>query len=205
MIRLVNNLKKREGFTLIELMIVVAIIGILAAIAIPNFLRFQLRSKAGEGKVNLAAIRTAEEGYYAEYSTYVQTTLQSPVDEAAVGAQKNVWTDLSGFSEMGFEPEGDVYYTYAVETNGPGGSTTPPFTEYLASAVSDIDADAATELNVWGYVKPIPGTTTYGGGDSAYGGAWGCVDTGTYNSQTLAQDLLETVGPCAAGNGQSRF
>ena len=58
--------KSTKGFTLIELMIVVAIIGILAAIAIPNFLRFQLKSKSSEGKVNLAAIRTAEESYLAE-------------------------------------------------------------------------------------------------------------------------------------------
>ena len=66
-----RNLKQREGFTLIELMIVVAIIGILAAIAIPNFIKFQLRSKAGEGKVNLAGIRTAEESYFAEAGTYL--------------------------------------------------------------------------------------------------------------------------------------
>ena len=64
-----NN--QRGGFTLIELMIVVAIIGILAAIAIPNFLRFQLKAKSSEGKVNLAAIRTAEESYFAEYGGYV--------------------------------------------------------------------------------------------------------------------------------------
>ena len=67
----ISKLRKAEGFTLIELMIVVAIIGILAAIAIPNFIRFQLRSRAGEGKINLAAIRTAEEGYLAEFGRYV--------------------------------------------------------------------------------------------------------------------------------------
>ena len=55
---------RKGGFTLIELMIVVAIIGILAAIAIPNFLRFQLKAKTSEGKTNIAAIRTAEQSYY---------------------------------------------------------------------------------------------------------------------------------------------
>ena len=52
--------KQSKGFTLIELMIVVAIIGILAAIAIPNFMRYQLRAKASERKTNLEAIFKSE-------------------------------------------------------------------------------------------------------------------------------------------------
>jgi prepilin-type N-terminal cleavage/methylation domain-containing protein len=65
-----RSIKRSEGFTLIELMIVVAIIGILAAIAIPNFLKFQCKSKQSEAKVNLAGIFTAETAFFGEYNTY---------------------------------------------------------------------------------------------------------------------------------------
>ena len=62
--------KKTKGFTLIELMIVVAIIGILAAIAIPNFLRYQAKSKQSEAKANLGAIFTSEVSYKSEKDNY---------------------------------------------------------------------------------------------------------------------------------------
>ena len=58
--------KLSRGFTLIELMIVVAIIGILAAIAIPNFLSFQARARQSETKTNLKAIFTSIQSLYAE-------------------------------------------------------------------------------------------------------------------------------------------
>lgn len=62
--------KLQKGFTLIELMIVVAIIGILAAIAIPNFVRFQAKSKQSEAKANLKAIFVAKKSHFAELDTY---------------------------------------------------------------------------------------------------------------------------------------
>ena len=84
-----STIRRRKGFTLIELMIVVAIIGILAAIAIPNFLRFQLKAKSSEGKTNLAAIRTAEESYFAEYGAYVSA------DPSPAAVDDNQKTDFS--------------------------------------------------------------------------------------------------------------
>jgi type IV pilus assembly protein PilA len=63
-------LLKQEGFTLIELMIVVAIIGILAAIAIPNFLRYQATSRQSEAKTNLGGIFVSEVAYFGNQGAY---------------------------------------------------------------------------------------------------------------------------------------
>ena len=67
-----KTLKKKlsRGFTLIELMIVVAIIGILAAIAVPNFMKFQARARTAEVKANLKAVFTATKAYFSEKSLY---------------------------------------------------------------------------------------------------------------------------------------
>ena len=82
-------LRTQKGFTLIELMIVVAIIGILAAIAIPNFMRFQAKSKQSEAKSNLGAIGTTAEAYRAEHESYFTT-----------------------FGSLGWVPVGNLRYTY---------------------------------------------------------------------------------------------
>ena len=62
----------KAGFTLIELMISVAIVGILASIAVPNFSRYQLKVKSAEARTLLGTIVVSEESFAAEYGNYAQ-------------------------------------------------------------------------------------------------------------------------------------
>jgi type IV pilus assembly protein PilA len=78
------RLSSKKGFTLIELMIVVAIIGILAAIAIPNFLRFQAKSRQSEAKTNLGGIFTAQTAHFAEFNHYAHLGV---ISWAPIGTQ----------------------------------------------------------------------------------------------------------------------
>ena len=173
-----KTLRNRKGFTLIELMIVVAIIGILAAIAIPNFLRFQLKSKSSEGKVNLAAIRTAEESYLAEFGNYEAA---APAPGTAPTTTKTVWPATApGFDTLGWSPEGSVFFQYAI-TTGSGG--------YTATATADIDGDST--MQNWGYAQPNNSDAVV----AADAAASAC-------SSGLA---LNQVGPCDPTHGRSVF
>ncbi|MBD3184196.1 prepilin-type N-terminal cleavage/methylation domain-containing protein [Candidatus Poribacteria bacterium] len=133
------KLKNSAGFSLVELMIVVAIMAILAAIAIPSYLRFQLKARESEARINLAAIRTAEEAFKAEQDTY-QVCAASPA-AGGTDATPDDWADAGGFDTIGFEPDGQVRYQYAVAAGGDGITTS-----YTATATGDVDENGTAAV-----------------------------------------------------------
>jgi type IV pilus assembly protein PilA len=85
-LRIVSVVRGVAGFTLVELMVVVAIIGILAAIAIPNYQKFQAKARQSEAKIALAAVYTAEQSFTTENSSY--TTCLNQIGVKSSGAQQ---------------------------------------------------------------------------------------------------------------------
>jgi type IV pilus assembly protein PilA len=77
--------KNPSGFTLVELMVVVAIIGILSAIAVPNFKKYQAKSKQSEAKIQLAAIYNSEVGAQSDYDTYATCLLKMGYEQSPRG------------------------------------------------------------------------------------------------------------------------
>lgn len=105
--------KNTAGFTLIELMIVVVIIGILASVAIPQFQRYVLRSKTTESARNIGAIRTSLEAFAGKWNVYAQAR---PHPVGTPGPDQMPWlgTSAGGFDLIAFRPGGNVYYQYAI-------------------------------------------------------------------------------------------
>jgi len=140
-------IRSKKGFTLIELMIVVAIIGILAAIAIPNFLKFQAKSKQSEAKTNLKAVFTAETSYFGENNTYGTF---AAVNWAPIGKKMMYIYTLGGGGGAvdikpsdfgGTDPTGTPVWTYTPAI------TAPPAIAFTAGAWGNIDSD--TSLDTW--------------------------------------------------------
>jgi prepilin-type N-terminal cleavage/methylation domain-containing protein len=132
-----------RGFTLIELMVVVAIIGALASIAIPKFLDYMKRGKRTEAEVHLVAIAKAADAAYMENAEYpqiavaltpAQSCCQQPGHKCAVAA--NEWNGVPAWDELGFEMTQPFRFQYSY--------VSALSSEYEARAVGDLDCDGST-------------------------------------------------------------
>ena len=114
-------------------MIVVAIIGILAVIAIPNFMRYQAKAKQIEAKNNLVAIHTGEIAYFAEYNGYVDDF--NAIGFSVTGTSQRYYYEL-GKASSGTLPLGCSEST--LDNVTPNG--------FIAVAIGNIDGDPTCDV-----------------------------------------------------------
>jgi prepilin-type N-terminal cleavage/methylation domain-containing protein len=139
----------KKGFTLIELMIVIAIIAFLAALSIPTFSKIMAKTKRTEAYINLHAIYTAQKAYWAEHGTYTTQLYGSsgagwqPEGYHGGGADEQFYYTY-GFSDG---TEGQAYFTGKLETSATFlTGTKADKTSFIAYAVGDIDGDGQPDI-----------------------------------------------------------
>lgn len=138
-----------SGFTLMELMIVVAIVAFLSMVSVPSFMRFLAKAKRTESYMNLGTLYVAQKSYWSEYGTYS--------------------TNLMGEGSIGWQPEGysgggsqeQFYYTYGFGSGQEGKNyftgkllasasdlkdTFADKQAFLAAAAGDIDGDGTVDI-----------------------------------------------------------
>ncbi|RMH51779.1 MAG: prepilin-type N-terminal cleavage/methylation domain-containing protein [Zetaproteobacteria bacterium] len=109
--------RPEEGFTLIELMIVVAIIGILAAIAVPQFQAFRVRAYNSAALSDLKTAITTEDAYFVDYATYASTTSSMPDIRVSKGVTLSVDSaDANDYALTARHSSGDTTYHYTSNT-----------------------------------------------------------------------------------------
>jgi type IV pilus assembly protein PilA len=182
---MLQRLKLRKGFTLIELMIVVAIIGILAAIAIPAFVKYIKQSKTSETGLNLKTLADGASSYYQadHYDTdgfpisekvfpsdapgaspatamAAAVSLPTTVPNGTKLAVPELSWETHPWLALKFRISKPVYYQYAYQAVLEGGLRQM----FTAQAIGDLDADAVTgEYKMYGrsddsgelYISPV--------------------------------------------------
>jgi len=132
---------KKPGFTLVELMVVVAIIALLALVAVPKYWRFHAKAKRAEVYLNLSALHTAEKLYWAEHGKYSDVII--------------------GDGGIDWRPDGQTNYTYGfagsagtnhligklgTDASALGNLSQASEQGFVAVATADIDGDGKPDV-----------------------------------------------------------
>lgn len=138
---------RRAGYTLIELMVVVAIVAVLAALAIPAYQGYRYRVRASEATTLLAEIRQRQTAYFNTYGRYCGSLAWNPSSYGHVSLA-NAWEQNDGWAMLGVAPDGPVHFQYQVTVGAPGNTSSgvPGVGEdghgwFIAQARGDLDQD----------------------------------------------------------------
>lgn len=133
--------KKKSNAGLIALVVIllacpllIAVAGVIAAIAIPSFVRYERAAQTAEATTNLASIATRMEAYYVEFQQYPSAPASPP--EPPCGTRE-LFVGDAAWTQIGFSPFDPVRYSYEVEATADG---------YVIRARGDLDCDGVTSL-----------------------------------------------------------
>ena len=131
-----------RGFTLVELMISVAIVGILTAVSVSEFTKMQYRAKRSEASLNVSGISTAQTALNAATDTLV--TGSSNPGTSLTKVARAFKPTMSGWSTLGWQPDGDVRCNYMTRTLSASHANL-----FRVSSNCDVDNDNSTYTIRW--------------------------------------------------------
>lgn len=175
------------GFTLMELMIVVVIVGLLAAVSIPMFLHFQARARQSEAKANIRCIYTTQQAYSHEADAY-----------------------SGSFSLIGFSPERGNRYSYVLGTPGVYWPRNTAILAHPTPAMNAIEVDTFKFPSQANQPPTLFNAAVVGGAVRSFTSiavgsidASGTVDEWSISSTSRASAPQSSATTCASGNSAS--
>ena len=119
------------GFSVIEFMILLALLGIVGAIGVPNFIEMQYRAQRAEVPTNLEGIRVASIAFQVAHGHVLVEEIPRP--DAFPGQRERPWKKGTRFDELGWRPEGTVRGSYAIAPGEAEG--------FIVKGFCDVDGD----------------------------------------------------------------